>query len=96
MRTPPSPLKLSCTAKTAKHTTSRNGQKALFLVYGGFVPKYKRYLNGSRTDYGGGYFHAIFKEVPAIRKLKKYKPTRFMAKGSHYDKDKADFAVSFI
>ena len=41
-------------------------------------------------------FYAIFKEVTAIRKLKKYKPTRFMAKGSHYDKDKADFAVSFI
>ena len=40
--------------------------------------------------------YAIFKEVTAIRKLKKYKTTRFMAKGSHYDKDKADFAVSFI
>ena len=31
-----------------------------------------------------------------MRKLKKYKPTRFMAKGSHYDKEAADFAVSFI
>jgi phage terminase large subunit-like protein len=38
----------------------------------------------------------FFKEVTAIRKLKKYKPTRFMAKGSHYDKEKADFAVNFI
>lgn len=31
-----------------------------------------------------------------MRKLKKYKPTRFMAKGSHYDKDAADHAVCFI
>ena len=26
----------------------------------------------------------------------KYKPTRFMAKGSHYDKAAADFAVRFV
>ena len=32
----------------------------------------------------------------ALRKLKKYKPTKFKAKTSHYDKDSADFAVSFI
>ena len=31
-----------------------------------------------------------------MRKLKKYTPTRFMAKTSHYDKDAADFAVMFI
>ena len=31
-----------------------------------------------------------------MRKLKKYTPTRFMAKTSHYDKDAADFAVLFI
>ena len=31
-----------------------------------------------------------------MRKLKKYKPTRFMAKDSRYDKDAADFAVAFI
>ena len=31
-----------------------------------------------------------------MRKLKKYKPTRFMAKTSHYDKDAADYAVMFI
>lgn len=30
------------------------------------------------------------------RKLKKYKPTKFKAKGSHYDKEAADFAVAFI
>ena len=31
-----------------------------------------------------------------LRKLKDYKPTRFMAKNSTYSKDAADFAVSFI
>ena len=31
-----------------------------------------------------------------MRKLKKYKPTRFIAKTSHYDKDAADYAVMFI
>ena len=31
-----------------------------------------------------------------MRKLKSYKPTRFMLKTSHYDKAKADFAVEFI
>ena len=31
-----------------------------------------------------------------MRKLKKYKPTRFMAKTSHYDKEAADYAVMFI
>ncbi|EFR90483.1 putative phage terminase, large subunit [Listeria innocua FSL S4-378] len=34
--------------------------------------------------------------MTAIRKLKKYKPTTFMAKGSIYDQDAADYAVSFI
>lgn len=32
----------------------------------------------------------------AIRKLKKYKPTKFKARTSHYDKEAADFAVNFI
>ena len=31
-----------------------------------------------------------------MRKLKKFKPTKFMAKTSHYDKEAADHAVSFI
>ena len=31
-----------------------------------------------------------------MRKLKKYKPTRFMAADSYYDKDAADHAVCFI
>ena len=34
--------------------------------------------------------------MPMIRKLKHYKPTRFMAEDSHYDKDAADHAVCFI
>ncbi len=32
----------------------------------------------------------------ALRKLNDYKPSRFIAEGSHYDKRKADYAVSFI
>ena len=31
-----------------------------------------------------------------MRKLKKYVPTKFMAKDSHYDKAAADYAVNFI
>ena len=31
-----------------------------------------------------------------MRKLRKYKPTEFMAKGSYYDKNAADYAVAFI
>ena len=31
-----------------------------------------------------------------MKKLKKYKPTRFKASGSVYDKDAADYAVMFI
>ena len=31
-----------------------------------------------------------------MKKLKKYKQTEFMAKGSHYDKSAADYAVAFI
>ena len=31
-----------------------------------------------------------------IPKLKEYIPTKFMARTSHYDKEKADRAVSFI
>ena len=35
-------------------------------------------------------------EVVSTRKLKAYKPTRFMEKTSHYDVDAADYAVMFI
>lgn len=31
-----------------------------------------------------------------MRKLKNYKPTKFKAKDSYYDKEYADFAVAFI
>ena len=31
-----------------------------------------------------------------MRRLKKYTPTKFMAKTSHYDKEEADYVVSFI
>ena len=31
-----------------------------------------------------------------MRKLKKYVPSRFMAEDSYYDKEEADFVVSFI
>lgn len=31
-----------------------------------------------------------------MRKLKNYKPTRFMAESSHYSKEMADYAVLFI
>ena len=48
---------------------------------------------GSRSN--AAYFYAIW-EVVSMRKLKKYKPTKFMAKTSHYDKDAADYAVMFI
>ena len=30
------------------------------------------------------------------KKLRRYKPTAFKAKDSHYDRDAADFAVAFI
>jgi hypothetical protein len=36
------------------------------------------------------------KEAVIIRKLKKYTPTRFMAKESYYSKEAADYAVAFI
>ena len=39
---------------------------------------------------------ALRKEAAIIRKLKKYKPTAFMAADSKYSKDAADYAVAFI
>ncbi|HQK35627.1 MAG TPA: hypothetical protein PK074_12965 [Spirochaetales bacterium] len=44
---------------------------------------------------GASFFHAI-KEAAIIRKLKKYKPTPFMAADSTYSKDAADYAVAFV
>jgi phage terminase large subunit-like protein len=43
--------------------------------------------------YGAVFFMPGGEEM---RKLKNYKPTRFMAEGSYYDKDAADHAVCFI
>ena len=39
-------------------------------------------------------YHA--RAASTVRKLKRYKPTGFMAADSHYDKKAADFAVAFI
>ena len=41
-------------------------------------------------------FIALPKEARTTRKLKNYKPTRFMEKTSRYDADAADYAVMFI
>ena len=73
--------------KQETETEKERSRQALFLVY-----------DEGRTRNGGGYFYAIGKVVTrmAIRKLKKYKPTKFKAKDSHYDKDAADYAVMFI
>ena len=35
----------------------------------------------------------MWKGDDKLRKLKNYKPTKFMAKTSYYDEDAADFAV---
>ena len=69
---------------TAQTNSLRLSRPALSLVQNHF---------GSRSD--AAYFYAIW-EVVSMRKLKKYKPTKFMAKTSHYDKDAADYAVMFI
>ena len=52
----------------------------------------------SRTDRSLSRFGGLFlcKEVSSLRKLKKYKPTKFKVRTSVYDKDRADYAVSFI
>ena len=54
-----------------------------------------RYTEG-RTDFGGGYFYCSAGGGEKLRKLKNYKPTRFMEKTSRYDTDAADYAVMFI
>src|SRR5699024_6975725 len=69
---------------SSKENQQRSSRMALSLVQNHF---------GSRSD--AAYFYAIL-ELVSMRKLKKYKPTRFMAKTSHYDKDAADYAVMFI
>ena len=73
--------------KQETETEKERSRQALFLVY-----------DEGRARNGSGYFYAIGEVVTrmAIRKLKKYKPTKFKAKDSHYDKDAADYAVMFI
>ena len=51
-------------------------------------------LQKHRLEIIGAIFIPIGGEI--LRKLKKYKPTKFKAKGSYYDKEYADFAVAFI
>lgn len=51
-------------------------------------------LQKHRLEIIGAIFIPIGGEI--LRKLKKYKPTKFKAKGSYYDKEYADFTVAFI
>jgi len=48
-----------------------------------------------------GFFVRLFsfaqkKEAVPMRKLKRYRPTSFMAEGSYYDKAAADYAVLLL
>ena len=53
-------------------------------------------MNLSIEHLRGTHRGSFFRGGDHVRKLKKYKPTRFMAEDSHYDKSEADFAVNFI
>ena len=44
----------------------------------------------------GTHRGSFFRGGDHVRKLKNYKPTRYMAEDSHYEKSEADFAVNFI
>lgn len=55
-----------------------------------------RFGSFSRTGSRSNAAVFIIGGVKRVRKLKKYKPTKLKAKDSYYDKDAADFAVSFI
>lgn len=48
----------------------------------------------SRSRPQGSFF--IWEDNYGMKKLKKYKPTKFMLPTSYYDKNKADYAVAFI
>ena len=48
-------------------------------------------MNFEVAPFGDGYFLYPFSGGDPMRKLKKYKPTPFMAEGSHYDKAAADY-----
>jgi len=57
-----------------------SGRKALFVV----------------QSLQGGYFYYPEREVTVLRKLKRYKATKFKAKDSKYSREAADYAVNFI
>ena len=64
----------------------KDGSKGLFLV-----------IQINVMPQRCGCFYAWMEVMAvAIRKLKKYRPTKFKAKDSRYDADAADFAVMFI
>lgn len=53
-------------------------------------------IGASYITAAGRIFLCLEVSEMAIRKLKKYIPTKFMAEDSHYDKGAADYAVAFI
>lgn len=53
-------------------------------------------MGASYLTAAGRIFLCLEVSEMAIRKLKKYIPTKFMAEDSHYDKGAADYAVAFI
>lgn len=53
-------------------------------------------IGASYLTAAGRIFLCLEVSEMAIRKLKKYIPTKFMAEDSHYDKGAADYAVAFI
>lgn len=55
-----------------------------------------RYFYAGRSAGPEGDIMAGKKKLAGMRKLKKYKPTKYMSKTSHYDKDLADYAVAFV
>nr|DAM45461.1 MAG TPA: Terminase large subunit [Caudoviricetes sp.] len=53
-------------------------------------------MGASYLTASGRIFLCLEVREMAIRKLKKYIPTKFMSEDSHYDKGAADYAVAFI
>ena len=82
MKTPNWQFRLSCTARI-EYSGSR-AERLCFSLYRKSHP------------YRMAAIFIVPEEVNITRKLKKYKPTRFMEKSSHYDKNAADYAVMFI
>lgn len=74
-------------------STARTGKKTKFQSNGSERGCCSLYGRSHRFRWRL-FFYAL--EVSITRKLKTYKPTRFMEKTSHYDVDAADYAVMFI